>query len=93
MNKLVKSLSEQAKLSVPHGTLGPEQWLEVYHDSFAKLIVKECVLLCDKAVEENGKTLNEMTETKELDSMLVARGAQVQAEKLSRNIKKHFEME
>jgi hypothetical protein len=41
MTDRITSLVEQAKKSVPAG-LAPEQWLEVYHKIFAKLIVKEC---------------------------------------------------
>ena len=39
MNK-IQELVDQAKKSVPAG-LAPAEWLEVYHEKFAKLIVKE----------------------------------------------------
>ena len=45
MNNLIQQLVDKAKQSVPAG-LAPEQWLEVYHKTFAELIIKECVLQC-----------------------------------------------
>ncbi len=42
MNKLIKSLSDQAKQKVPQG-LFVDQWIERYNEEFAKLIVQECV--------------------------------------------------
>ena len=42
MNNRIKELVDQAKKSVPHG-LKPEKWLEVYHEKFAELIVKESI--------------------------------------------------
>ena len=53
MNKKIKKLVEQAKKNVPHG-LTPEKWLEVYHENFAELIVRECVAICqDTDGEDN----------------------------------------
>jgi hypothetical protein len=39
MNR-IQELVDKAKTSVPAG-LAPTEWLEVYHEKFAKLIVKE----------------------------------------------------
>lgn len=62
-------------------------------EKFAELIVRDCVALCDRAVEENARTLYSVTETQEVGPALVAKGSQVQAEKLSKQIKKHFGVE
>ena len=59
-------------------------------EKFAELIVRECVGLCDKAAEENKRTFYTVNETQEVGPALVAKGSQVQAEKLSQQIKQHF---
>lgn len=40
MNKRIKDLVDKAKAQVPAG-LAPDQWLEVYHETFAKLLVED----------------------------------------------------
>lgn len=55
-------------------------------EKFAELIVRECVGLCDQAVEENKRTFYTANETREVGPALVAKGCQVQAEKLSKQI-------
>jgi hypothetical protein len=57
---------------------------------FAELIVRECAGLCDQAAEENARTFYTVKETQEVGPALVAKGSQVQAEKLSRQIRQHF---
>jgi hypothetical protein len=60
---------------------------------FAELIVRECAGLCDQAAEENARTFYTVTETQEVGPALASKGSQVQAEKLSRQIKQHFGVE
>jgi hypothetical protein len=67
--------------------------LNVFLEKFAELLVRECVGLCDQAAEENARTFYTVTETQEVGPALVAKGSQVQAEKLSQQIKKHFGVE
>ena len=62
-------------------------------ERFAKMLISECVGLCDQAAEENARTLYTVTETQEVGPALVAKGSQVQAEKLSQRIKQHFGVE
>jgi len=81
MNERILKLAEQA------GFLNKDEESIGY---FAELIVKECAGLCDKAAEENARTFYTVTETQEVGPALVSKGSQVQAEKLSRQIKKHF---
>jgi len=57
---------------------------------FVELIIRECAALCDQAAQENARTFYAVTETQELGPALVAKGCQVQAEKLSRQIQQHF---
>jgi len=47
MNEQIKQIVNRAKESVPAG-LDPEQWLEVYHQKLANLIVGECIALANK---------------------------------------------
>jgi hypothetical protein len=94
MNEKIKELAKQAGFQyIKDEGIG---WAGNYNASlpkFAKLIVKECVGLCDQAAEENAKTFYTVTETKEVGPALVAKGSQVQAEKLSKQIKQHFGVE
>ena len=62
-------------------------------EKFAELIVRECAGLCNQAAEESARTFYTVTETKEVGPALVAKGSQVQAEKLSKQIKQHFGVE
>jgi len=39
MNERIAKIVEQAKKAVPHG-LAPDKWLEVYHETFAHMIVE-----------------------------------------------------
>jgi len=41
MNR-IQQLADQAKTSIPHGTLGIEEWIKTYNQKFAELIVQEC---------------------------------------------------
>jgi hypothetical protein len=85
MNKRIQALAEQCyhRYSEHHIDL----------EKFAELIVQECIGLCDQAVEENKRTFYTVNETQEVGPALVAKGCQVQAEKLSKQIKQHFGVE
>lgn len=43
MNERIQVLADQAKNSVPQGTLDVDKWIEVYNQKFAELIVRECI--------------------------------------------------
>ena len=47
MHPKIKELAEQAKTSVPAGLLVNE-WIDEYNQIFARLIVRECIMLCDQ---------------------------------------------
>jgi hypothetical protein len=42
MGSLIQTLAEQAKSSIPEGTLSVSEWIESYNKKFAELIVREC---------------------------------------------------
>ena len=86
MNEQIKLLAEQAGFN-PYNYQGSNLAL---FEKFAELIVRECIGLCDQAVEENKRTFYTVNETQEVGPALVAKGSQVQAEKLSQQIKQHF---
>lgn len=47
---LIKSLSDQAKESVPKGILSVEQWIDQYNQKFVELVIQECLEICDQGV-------------------------------------------
>ena len=93
MNERIKGLAEQAGVSTTDHGRGPFIDDDVSLgdlERFAELIVKECTGLCDRAAEESARTFCAVTETQEMGPALVAKGSQIQAEKLSRQIREHF---
>jgi len=48
VNQKIKQLADQAKDSIPQGTLSVEQWIEQYNNLFAKLIIDESALVADR---------------------------------------------
>ena len=86
INELIKSVKD-LKYDSSTGTFETDRRALF---EFAELIVRECVGLCDQAAEENARTFYTVTETREIGPALVAKGSQLQAEKLSQQIKQHF---
>ena len=86
MNERIKKLAVQADWD--------DEFREDFDiEKFAELIVRECAGLCSQAAEENARTFYAVSETKEVGPALVAKGSQVQAEKLAKQIKQHFGVE
>ena len=48
MNPRIQQMAEQARASIPTGTLETEQWIESYNEKLAELIVRECAAEADK---------------------------------------------
>jgi len=48
MNLQIQQLAEQARASVPTGTLETEEWIEGYNEKLAELIVRACAAEADK---------------------------------------------
>jgi hypothetical protein len=42
MTDRIKQLAQQAKDSIPMGTLGVAEWIELYNQTLAELIVLDC---------------------------------------------------
>ena len=86
MNERIKKLAVQADWD--------DEFREDFDiEKFAELIVRECAGLCSQAAEENARTFYAVSETKEVGPALVAKGSQVQAEKLAKQIKQHVGVE
>ena len=54
MNERIRELAEQARIK-DHWSIDEARYLTNYLDEkkFAELIVRECVMLCDKVYEQN----------------------------------------
>ena len=48
MNKRIQELAEKAKLSVPHGIMGVDKWIEAYNERLGALVIQECVGIVEK---------------------------------------------
>ena len=48
MNPRIQQLAEQARVGIPTGELGVEQWIESYNEKLAELIIRECAAEADK---------------------------------------------
>ena len=88
MNERIQKFAEQCTTIYNSTTFPVDKDFD--YKKFAQLIVRECVGLCDQAAEENARTFYTVTETREIGPALVAKGSQLQAEKLSHQIKQHF---
>ena len=94
MNERIKELALQAMTYVTHNPKANKlNSGDMFDEKFAELIVLECAGLCSQAAEENARTFYAVSETKEVGPALVAKGSQVQAEKLAKQIKEHFGVE
>lgn len=99
MNERIKELAKRAggnpnyKAFRGHFLPPPPDYIDpatVDLEKFAELIVRECAALCSQAAEENARTFYAVSETQEVGPALVAKGSQVQAEKLAKHIREHF---
>ena len=43
MHEIVHQLADQARKSIPKGELDVDQWLRQYNETFARLIVEQCI--------------------------------------------------
>ena len=50
MNERIKELAEQAKNNMPKGKLDVSEWIELYNQKFAELIIKESITVMEDAV-------------------------------------------
>lgn len=47
-SNLIKTLSEQARNSVPKDTYDTATWIAQYNETLTKLIINECVKICEQ---------------------------------------------
>lgn len=59
-------------------------------DKFARLIIQDCLTICEGTTLGAKKTLTEFTDRKELEPSLVARGAYEQVRQLTTVIQSYF---
>jgi hypothetical protein len=50
MSKIIQLLAEQAKNSIPQGTLSVTEWIETYNLEFARLLINESVTILKTSV-------------------------------------------
>jgi len=50
MNERIKELAEQAKNDMPKGKLDVSEWIELYNQKFAELIIKESITVMADSV-------------------------------------------
>jgi hypothetical protein len=91
MNERIKELMKEANQGI---TLGKPFWpaLEEFSEKFTKLIVTECVDICNQAILQNQDTLSKLNED-ELAEKMIIHGSINQAQKLGKGIKQHFGVE
>jgi len=48
---LIKQLSDQARESIPQDRFGVNDWVDQYNMNLAKLIIDECLELCEQGTK------------------------------------------
>jgi len=86
MNDKIRQLALQAGQGEPFHI--PPEFVE----KFARLIVKECVGICNQAILQNQDTLSKLG-VDELAEQMIIHGSINQAQKLGKGIKEHFGVE
>jgi hypothetical protein len=58
MNERIRELYEQARLQAKSidADIDPKGWMDLYHQKFAELIVKECILTIQMGITRDGPT-------------------------------------
>lgn len=93
MNDRIKELLLEAEKSVQFLSNSVDSKRQIVMDKFAESIIRECVELCDAAAKENSKAVEKFATNDKMDVAYVAKGAEIQAEKLSKDIKEHLGLE
>jgi len=47
MSNRIQELADQARASIPAGTLGVDEWIVAYNQKFAELIIQDCMDVVD----------------------------------------------
>jgi hypothetical protein len=95
MNERIKELLNRSGGEFYEGFLGSPNTIKFTEEelkTFAELIVKECVDICNQAILQNQDTLSKLN-VDELAEKMVIHGSINQAQKLGKGIKEHFGVE
>ena len=102
MDSIIKEFAEHCDFYVgnEHSDKSHEEQQQLFLEKFAEMIeehvgravVAKCAEICDVAARASAASY-ETIRYNEIGAALVARGAQVQAERLSAAIKEHFELD
>ena len=93
MNQRIQQLAEQARSSIPTDTLGVEQWIEVYNEKLAMLIVAECDCLNRTQSFELAGVIVDTEEGNGFDAVCLGTVKQVENYLADNTLKKHFGVE
>lgn len=69
MREKIKELAEQATSNVPKGKLDVAAWIEMYNQTFADLVINECIV----SIEEASKSATYTTFDKGVADTITAR--------------------
>lgn len=47
-SNLIKTLSEQARNSIPKDEYNPADWINRYNEKLTELVISECVKICEQ---------------------------------------------
>jgi len=50
-SNLIKTLSDQARNSIPEDMYGPLEWIDRYNEKLTELIINECVKICEHGTD------------------------------------------
>jgi hypothetical protein len=69
MREKIEELAKQATASVPKGKLDVAEWIELYNQTFADLVINECI----SSIEEASKSATYTTFDKGVADTIAAR--------------------
>ena len=92
MNERILELAKQAGMIIGDTSKFDMAVVMPKEVKFARLIVKECVGICNQAILQNQDTLSKLG-VDELAEKMIIHGSINQAQKLGKGIKQHFGVE
>ena len=90
IRELARTAEREVQISLGERwtTVGRAEFMRLYNEKFANLIVQECASICDSAADNHADEITPLV----ADKLIIA-GAKAQAAKLSLSIKEHFGVE
>jgi hypothetical protein len=94
MNEKIKELMVNSGFATGYDRTQTGRWIlsDKELEKFARLIVRECIDICNQAILQNQDTLSKLN-VDELAEKMIIHGAINQAQKLGKGIKEHFGVE